>query len=573
MALIPNRYTYSQFPSPVEAETPWTEAMGNTVVKRGYHQNPAKPDDEILIESLKAVQNFKGTSISETEDKWTINEHGQAPQMHTRTIRSNVYLPGLGARNNREVQTEETQYFALTPLAGKDPNNLTKTTRVSAYVVYDQPEDPTKATDGDTTTALADADVTPGPTRDRLFHTGRLWSEANSKGTIIPEEGHNQFTTWIDDVVTKTDHVDEEWDRWIIVTVTKNALRPGDVQVSDPREIRKPNIRYKLPVPLDPPELQASGSNDGIPLKASKGGCLLPGGWLNDEINIVPERYKFYRAILSEPDRTSNPDWADWWEDGSEPTERNRSIIETTSTTDLDGTPTDPVPAGSGHSEPHDPEPPPPEDEIYFELIATVDNQESTQLYGRGYAEFVDHDVVDGGEYEYYATCEWGKDESGHSNHETVTHSGDEGRSYRIAVRAGVEEDEANGVRADHVDILAPDDPSITADDYGSVYEFEVPTPDEPYDVAVEIAERQFQKRQSPKVVQFNVLSPLTLEFGSRVGLPSITWTARGNGLIMESQTVANEYAVVGWQRHVRRRPDGKWDDPNTTLKCQEYPR
>jgi hypothetical protein len=573
MALTPNRYTYSQFPAPADSQTEWTEAMGHMVVKRGYHQNPVKPEDEILIESLKGVQNFLGTLIQSTEDKWFYDEHGQAPRMHTREISSNVWLPALGGRQTRVCQREETQYWTFTPLAGADPQNLAKTKRVSAYVVYDQPENPTEPTDADTTAALGAADVTPGPTRDRLFHTGRLWSEANNKGTIIPEEGKNQFTVWVPDVITVTDLVDEEWDRWILVTVTKNALRPGDVQVSDPTEIKKPNIRYSLPVPLDPPELTALGLNDGVKLEVEGGGASLPGGWLNDDIEIVPERYKIFRAIISEPDRTSTPDWSDWWDDGDEPTERNRSVIETTATTELDGTPASPLPAVTGHSEPHDPDPPEPDYETYFELIATVESEHQRFEQGRGYATFTDVDVVNGGEYEYYAASEWGKDESPHSNHETVSYSGSEDRSYRIRIRKGVEEDEANGVQADHVDLLAPDDPSLTDDDYGSVYEFEIPTSDEPLDVAIEVAERQFQQRQKPDSIQFEVLTPLTLEFASPVTTPSIDWVATGNGLIMESQTVAQSYVVVGWKRGVKRDPTGKWGDPKTTITCQEYPR
>jgi hypothetical protein len=574
MALIPTNYTYAFFPAPVEVQAEWTEAMGNMMVKRGYHQNPAKPDDEVLIESRKVVQNFYGTAIQIVDDKWTIDRHGAPPTMHVRTTQANVYLPALGGRALRKVQEDETYYWCFTPLAGNNTENLAKTRRTSAYVVYDQPEDPTKATDSETGEALEDAEVTPGPVKDRLFHTGRMWSEATAKGTVIPEEGHNQFTQWVTDVLTETDLVDEEWDRWILVTVKKNALRPGDVQVSEPREIKKQGIRYSLPVPLDPPALECTPLSDGVRCQITGGGALLPGGWLNDEIVIVPEKYKLYRAKLSEPDRTSTPDWADWWVDGQEPAERVRTVLEDTTVTDLDGVPTSPLPPTSGHTEPHDPEPPEPEYETYFELIATLDNQEDAQVAGQGYAEYTDQDVMTGGEYEYYATCTYGNDESEHSNHEQVTYTGTENRSYRIVVRTGVEEDAANGVEADHVDIIAPDDPSLVIDDYGAVLELEIPTSDPPATVAQEVGDRQFQQRQTPDVISLDVLTPLLgLEYGLQLVLPNIDWTTYSDGLVQATRTVAEQYMLVGYTRIMERRADGTWSSPNTTLRMQEYPR
>jgi hypothetical protein len=543
--------------------------MGSMVIKRGYHQNPAKENDEILLESTTSVQNFHGTELQVVEEKWSIDRHGAPPTMYTRETWSNAYLPALGGRSLRKVQTEETQYWTFTPLAGNNVQNLAKTRRISGYVVYDQPEDPTQATDGDTQSALADAGVDAGSTRDRLFHTGKLWSEATSKATVIPEEGHNQFTAWVDDVITIVDRVEEEWDRWILVTVTKNALRPGDVQVSEPREIKKQGIKYSLPVPLDPPELDCTPLSEGVRCEVKGGGAYLPGGWLNDDIHISPEQYKIYRAVTTEPARTSTPDWADWWEDGEEPPERDRSVIEDTAVTGFDGTPKSALPPTSGHSEPHDPDPPEPEGDTYFELIATIENAQDITLAGFGYGEHLDLDVVPNGEYEYYATCTYGSEESEHSNHENVTYTGTENRAYRIAVHKGAEE--VNGTPVDHVDLTAPDDPSMTDDDYGSVMEWEIPTPDE---VSSEIAERVFQQRQTPDILALEILTPLIgLEYAMQVGLPNVEWTTTTDDLIQESQTVANDYVLVGYHRTIERKADGTWSSPRTTLRLQEYPR
>jgi hypothetical protein len=574
MALVPNRTVYAQFPAPVDNQADWTEAMGNMVIVRGYHQNPAKPEDEILIESTTSVQNYWGEELSVVEEKWSIDRHGAPPTMYTRSTYSNQFLPALGGRQLRLCQVEETHYWTFTLLAGNNTENLAKTRRISGYVVYDQPADPTQATDSDTANALTDAGVTPGATRDRLFHTGRLWSDATSKGVIIPEEGHNQFTQWVPDVITVTDRVDEEWDRWILVTITKNALRPGDVQVSEPREIKKDGIRYSLPVPLEPPTLSTTNLTNGVRLKVEGGGAHLPGGWHMDDVYIPPEQYKIYRATISEGDRTDDTNWNDWWEEGAEPATRNRLVIEDTDVTDFDGAPASPLPPTSGHTEPHDPDPPAPEPETYFELIATLDNERTLDLPDAGYASFVDLDVLDAGVYEYYATCTYGNDESPDSNHETVTYSGSEGRSFRIAVRAGVEEDAANGVQADHVDILAPDEPSLVWDDYGSVFEYEIPTHDDVEEVATEIAERQFSERQTPDVITLDVLTPIIgLEYGSQVVLPNVDWTTYTDGLVQDSQTIENQYVLVGYYRTMERKADGTWGSPTTTLRLQEYPR
>lgn len=569
MALIPNRYVYAHFPAPAEAQDEWTEAMGSMVIKRGYHQNPAKVDDEILIESTTSIQNHHGTESSVVEEHWSIDKHGAPPTMYRRETWSNAYLPALSGRSLRLVQEEETQYWTFTPLAGNNVQNLAKTRRISGYVVYDEPEDPTKATDSETEDALADADVDPGPVRDRLFHTGKLWSEATSKGTVVPEEGHNQTTKWVKDVITIVDRVEEEWDRWILVTVTKNALKPGDVQVSEPREIKKQGIRYSLPVPLDPPELDCLPGNTAVKCTVKGGGASLPGGWLNDAIEIAPEQYKIYRATVSEPARTPDTNWNEWYEDGEEPPERNRLVIEDTEVVGFDGVPKSPLPPAGSHSEPHDPDPPPEDYDTYFALVATLDNEQDIGLGGIGYAEFIDEDVVNGAEYEYYATCTYGSEESEHSNHVPVSYSGSENRSYRIATLKGAEE--VNGAPVDHVDITAPDDPSMTDDDYGSVFEYEIPTTDY---VADEIAERQFSQRQTPDLLALDILTPIIgLEYAMQAGLPEVEWQTTTDDLIQTSQTIANDYVLVGYHRTLERKADGTWASPRTTLRLQEYPR
>jgi hypothetical protein len=554
--------------------------MGQMSIYRGYYVNPAKPDEEILVESTKSVQNRKGSEIQRVVEQWIIDRPGSPPRQYKRTTYSSAYLPGIGGysyyQGPRKVQEEETDYWAFTPLAGNNPENLGKTRRISGYVVYDQPENPTAPTDGDTTNALAQADITPGPVRDRIFHTGRLWSEANHMGNVIPEEGHNQWVEWVPNVIVEHDLVDEEWDRWIVTTVTKNALKPGDVEISEPREIKKDNIRYQLPVPLDPPEIEVIAGHNGNKVEIAKGGAVLKGWWQWD-LRILPENYKLYRAVLSEPDRTENSDWQDWWKDGDEPPPRIRTIIEDTAVTELDGgAPADPLPPGSGHTEPHDPEPPEPPPEIYFELIATLDNIHDRPEEGLGYAEFLDPDIEANGEYEYFATCTWGDDESPDSNHVIVTASGSPSRSYRIALRTGVEDDVSNGVLADHIDILAPDDPGLIDPDLGSTMEFEVPVPEDPLQLAEEIADRQFAERVAATAIKFDTLSPIPgLEFGAAVTLPNVAWAAFNGaaGIRIDSQTVSERYVLVGFERWAERDVNGEWSTPVTTLTLQEYPR
>lgn len=578
MALIPTRYIDTQHPTPVDSQSDWTEAMGNTVVKRGYYQSPTNPDDEILIESSKVVLNFFGTKIQETNDHWTIERPKSPPMMHNRETFATVWLPKLGGRKFTKVQTEESQYHCFTPLAGGNPQNLAKTRRISGYVVWDTPMDPTKPTDSETTDALTEQDVTPGPVRDRIFHTGKLWSEAITKGVVIPEEGHNQTTEWVKDVITEIDLVDEEWDRWIIVTVTKNALKPGDVKVSEPREVKKDNIRYSLPVPLEPPILSVFPGHLGVQCEVKEGGADLPGGWAHNDIRILPETYKIYRAITAEPERDDDTNFNEFWDTGNEPDVRNRSVIENTAVTLLDGSattpPNNPHGVSAGHTEPHDPEPPVPDREITFELIATLENEHQTAAAGRGYATIIDPDVEDTGEYEYFATCTYGADESTDSNHESLQYSGGAGRSYRIKLRKNVPEDKANGVHADHVDLLPPREPSLESDDYGAVFEFEIPTSDDPVEVAGEVGDRQYPQRVKPDLVTFNVLTPIPgLDFGMGLTLPETSWEAYGNGLHLSTRTIAERYMLVGFVREIDRTSNGDWGRPTTTLKCQEFPR
>jgi hypothetical protein len=59
--------------------------------------------------------------------------------------------------------------------------------------------------------------------------------------------------------------------------------------------------------------------------------------------------------------------------------------------------PVEPPPDSPPPASPPPVEPPP---EVYFELIATLDNEHERPEEGRGYAAFLDPDVVDGGEYD-----------------------------------------------------------------------------------------------------------------------------------------------------------------------------
>jgi len=562
MALIATKYVDSTLEIPAE----WSEAteqVGGITTQLGYYVHPQN-EDEVLISSKRIVLNKYGTEIRRDEEEWMYEVYKGPPIEYKRECWSNVYLPGIGGRTLRKVEEEEVVYWPFTPFT--DGDNLGCTRFLSAYVVYDLPLDPTKATTGDEQDSQQGAGLKPTTINGRIIHSGKLWVNANMDNSVIPQSGTKQSTIWVPHVIVEHDIIDEEPDRWIIWTVRKHALRSGAVEVIGPKEIKKTGFTYRLPYPIGPPKLKSLSSTGGVYSEIFGGGALITNRWIPaNKFSIKPEKYKLYRKKLSEPERSPADDPYGWWKTPPTIPDKTGSIIETTAVVDFDGDPASALPGQTTFDEPHDPEPVDPPEEAAFILIATADNMKDRNK-DEGWADYLDTDVVDGGEYEYYATAVIGDDESPESNHQIILFNGTADRRLRISKRVTEE-------GAVETDAAAPDDPSIPQEDFGEIAEFEIHTTDDPIEVTEEIAERQFAVASNEdQEITLDILIPLLgLEYGQKVILPQVVWKALGSGIEMTSQTIGDEYMLKGFTLKVARDNNGKWSSQKTILLLQEH--
>ncbi len=570
MALVPNYWTDTTIDIPFDEvpQSEWTERLKTASIRSGFYrapnQGPAKGrsaagDDSILLEKRTSITNQYGWEIRRDVESWTYEIVNGPPMGYDRTTYSNCYLPGIGGGNTavRKVEEEKTDYFTFTPLT--DGDNLGRIRRISAYVVYTQPLDPTKSASAESKAKANERGMTDGSLEDRIVSTGKLWSEATRDGTIVPELDAAQVTKWVDGVIEEHDIIEEQIDRWIVWTIVKNALRPGHVEIRGPRDVKKEAFVYQFPFPIEPPVIKAFASNDGIKIEVSKGGAHWTTPYFRQDVSIPADKYNIYRRKVSEPARAADDDLYGWWE--TAPTaEGPRSIITNTAVKDFAGSTTDPVPTPTSYTEPGDPDPPDEGKETAFSLIATVDNENVDRRWDRGYAEHLDGDVVATAEYEYYATAVIADSESPESNHEIVTAPANV--FSRLTVRNF---DDGRGA-----DVVAPDDPNVPDDDFGEVEEFDIPTEDID-DVIEDIAERQFAANEPGYQIELEVLMPLLgLEYGQTITTPSIQWEAWGNQIEMETQTDAEDWMLVGFSMRFARAQDGRWSSQRTRLTLQE---
>jgi hypothetical protein len=559
MALLANTWRDSQFTEgPPEAD--WTEGVGTVALREGFYRNPSRPDEEILIERDKSVKNQKNDVIRRDVEKFTYELPGAPPSEYNRETWARVYLPGIGRQLHR-VELETIVYYPFTPWAQSD--NLGRTRYLSAYVVYDLPQDPTAATSSEAAAKATAAGMTPGSTQDRVVSSGRLWSSANMDNAVVPETGAAQTTKWVDNVIIEHDFVSEEWDKWTVWTVEKDATRSGGVQWSGPTHHRKTGIKYKLPVPVEPPEISASNRSGGVHIEIKGGGATIINRYYGPmgRVEIRPEMYHVYRRTVTEPDRSQDDDLYGWWE--TPPTaEARRTILTNTDVTDFAGAPASALPSAESWDEPHDPDPEPPPTDTAFRRIATVENTKAD--WEEGWADFLDEDVEDTAEYEYYATAVIGSQESEDSNHETITFSGTGTRTYRITQPT-----------PDTVDAVAPDDPAYPEEEFGEYIDFEIPTFDDPLETGEEITDRQFgANRREDFSIRLTVIHPLLgLEWGQKVKLPDVSWETYANALHLSTETDQDVWLLVGFNRRIERTKDGDWRSPETVLTLQERPR
>lgn len=575
MALIPTRYDHSVF-FPGPAQEDWQEGTGGMSVTTGWYENPAR-DEDIMVQSTKSVLNQFGHEISTVEEEWQYEVAGGPPLLYKKTEYSRCYMPGIGGFGYRKVGEEETVFWTLSPLTSA--NNLGRTRYVSGYVVYDVPLDPTKSTSGDAAAKTQDAGMKPGNLQDRIVASGKMWKQATDDSSVVQEPDASQRAVWMANVIEEHDLVEEEWDKWTLWTMKKNRLRPGVVDWDGPRFVKKENVVYRLPVPLDPPTISLVTGTNGVQVQIEGGGAAIFNPYFGPSgtFYIRPERYHVFRAKLVEGVRTPDNNMYGMWLPGQEPAaEPQRRMIGNDAVVDYDGVATSALPGQQSYTEPEDPTPPEPEPDTSFRLIATVDNTNGQDTPGAG--EWFDTDLETNGEYEYYATCLVREDESTDSNHEQTTFTGTGSRSYRITVRSdddGTTQRHGPGACGTTVDAVAPDDPDLPPADYGELFEFEVPTMGDPLEVGRTIMDSQFAaRRKEDFAIKLEVLQPLLgLEYAQLVRLPSLNWEAYGNGIHMTTSVEAVDWSLVGFKLTVERNPDGKWRDATTQLHLQQFPR
>jgi len=558
MALVPNtshKATFDPGPQPVEL----TEGLGSQTIESGYFKNPSHPDEEILIERTKTVCNQVGTEIRRDEEEWVYDTPGAPPLRYDHRIYARTYLPGMG-RSLRLVQEEITYFWCFSPLTKSA--NLGRTKVINAYVVYDVPKDPTAGLHGDALEKVLDAGYEGGTFQDRIISTGKMWDKANQDSAVVESATTTQATKWIKGVRVEHDEVDEEFDKWTLWTTKKDALRAGGVQVEGPKYIRKESYEYKLPVPLAPPKIEASAQDDGIKIEIEGGGATINNSYFGPSgtFHVAPTGYHVYRRILTEPERSPDDDLYERWETPPA-APASRMILTDTDVTDFDGAPADPLPAAGSWTEPHDPEPEDPPRDTSFTRIAEVENTMGDNDTGMG--SFLDTDVEDTAEYEYYATAVYHTQESTDSNHETVTFSGGGGtRRYRLISKPEV------------VDAIAPNDPIYPEEEFGEVIEFDLPAVN-PEEIAEEVADRQFDmNRAQDYKIKVTVLYPLLgLEWGQKISLPDVSWETFGNLLHLSTETEHDPWMLTGFKKTIRRGENGVWHKPEMMIVLSERPR
>lgn len=572
MALVATLWLDSVITVPMEANE-WTEALGSMAIHSGYYKAPgqgsskgrsAGGDDSILIEQHKTLTNQYGTIMREDDEEWTYEVAGGPPLEYNRETRWSGYLPGKG-RGLRKVETEKTLYWTFTPWT--DGDNLGRTRLISAMCVYDMPVEPDEDASAEAKDKATAAGLVPGSKQNLILQTGRIWSEGNKNSSFVENVGAPQMVKWVDEVVVEHDVVIEQPDRWMIWTVIKNKLKPQDVQIKGPRDIKKTGFAYQYPYPIDPPKISLSNRSAGIFIEVKGGGSTIKNPYFGDSgtIDIPADKYNIYRKKVTDPPRTGDPDLYDWY-DVDPPLPSQRKIISNTAATLLDGSPTTPpnstLPAQTSYSEPGDDSEPEEPEETTFELIATVDNLNVERRSDFGFGEFFDQDVVDGAEYEYYATALIAESESPDSNHEQITYSGPEHHHHRLGLFEG-------GAEA-----TPPVDPEIPDDDYGEIEEFDVPLDTEEGDLPElmdEIAPRIFAQNEPDFRIDMDVLIPLLgLEYGQTVEMPVIDWEVYANGLHVSQETENDDWMLVGFRMDFARDKDGSWGSQRTMLTLQE---
>ncbi len=430
MALLANRWRMKRFPeSPIQES--FLEGTGPYTVETGYHVDPATRD-EIIIEKYQTIHNQINpfaAAIHRIEEYWSYAVSGGPPERYERLVYSSAWLPGVNEQRHLILMEHEvTQFWTFSPLA--DGDNLGHVKRLNAYIIHDTHVS-TVTVDSDAEDKLNAQGMTAGSETQtkKIVHTQRLWREANNRAEVIVAPGSRQETEWRENVEIEQDLVDEEPDKWTVWTVRKNALRPGAIELDGPRYVKKTGFQYRLPVPVEPPEITAStrreadGTEAAIRVSLTGGRAVIntpnaPGG----PHPIPPDSYSVYRRIVSEPGIDASSNTTGLWS-----TAPAAQLLPT-----LIITAPDPTATPSPPTEPHDPSPVDSSDE--FEHVEDVDNLAPRDE--EALAEVIDTDIIAGGVYEYMAVARIARDDSDLSNVARASYTGTgTTASFRASVR------------------------------------------------------------------------------------------------------------------------------------------
>ncbi len=545
MSLAVSRWTEETL-TDVTATDVFTEGVASLFIRAGWHDDPAT-GDSILIEQEIHSLNQYGSLIRRDLKAWEYEVHGAPPLRYEKTTYSSAYLPDVNiGRAVRLVDREVSEYFPWSHFQPLAPNLSRKTTR-AGYVVYTTTPDATALTSAQKDELTAKGIDPNGPPR-LIVDSATPWHSANHQGLVVERPEAPQTTRWVEPYESEVEIVFEEPDKYTIYTVTKNHLKPQDVNYGGPRHQRKPAFTYRLPVAIEPPEIKAStAGDDGVRLEVSKGGASIL------ERRVHPEKYRILRRIISEPSRAAEADPFDLYEVDPAQAPSKSTLWIDTDTTELDGTPASSLPTQESYTEPGDAAEPVDEG---WTMIGELDN--TAGVTDPGYATMIDTEVLNTGQYEYVATAIIGSDESAPSSPVRWTYGGAHTRS-RIRTHVRPTDD---GLE---LDITAPTDPGLLDDDYGETLEFEIPiflTEDEAEELGEELGTRHFaDDRDSALEVDVKVNVPLvTLERGQLIRTPVIEWTTTGNQLVITSETDSKEWLLDGFRLAARMSAGGKLD-------------
>jgi hypothetical protein len=468
MALIPTRYTRHVLEDYQEQDL-FTEGQLRATMTEGWFSHPSQKDETLISRTLVVLNQFDA-EMHKVVEEWSYQRPGGPPYKYQKEIWSKAFVPVVNPGRALKLMQEETiVYWTFAPFA-KDA--LAHRREVNAYVVYNLK--PNADLDSEGEQKLTDrGQKADGATEvEKRYHvdSAQLWSEAARNRTNVEKVDANQTAKWVKNVIYEETQMTEEPDRYTVWGTRKFALRPDDVEQIGPTYHRKSTYKYRLPVPVDPPEISVNGAGDeGVRITIRGGGARIniPLVTRSRFFNRGPEFYRVFRKKTAEADRDPVDDpWGIW--DNAPTAEPRRSIIVNTFVGDYSGTP-DPnegLPTQTSYTEPHDPSP---YVDDSWRSVGQAPNEAEDPDNEVGYATIYDADVTNGSTYVYAAVAVVQDTESVLSNQESHTYSGGEPRTYSITVRENPD-GSLDG------DIIMPYDPGVAADpDVGDSYDYEIP--------------------------------------------------------------------------------------------------